>query len=139
MVVAELTPGAAVSTFKAARRASRRSFGGSFRINTNINGHETPMIFDTGASAIVLTQEDARAAGLPVTDLAYVVPVQTANGTGRAALVALDSVMVGEIQRSGIRAYVAEEGALETSLLGMTFLETLTGYAVTQDDLVLTD
>ena len=31
------------------------------------------------------------------------------------------------------------KGALETSLLGMTFLETLSGYAVTQDDLVLTD
>ena len=138
-IVAELTPGAAVVDVESGTASFRRAFGGSFRINTNINGHETPMIFDTGASAIVLTQEDAQAAGLPVADLAYIVPVQTANGTGRAALVALDTVTVGEIRRSGIRAYVAEEGALETSLLGMTFLETLSGYAVTQDDLVLTD
>ena len=138
-IVAELSPGAAVVDVDSGTASFRRSFGGSFRINTTINGHETPMIFDTGASAVVLTREDAEAAGLPVDELAYIVPVQTANGTGRAALVSLDMVSVGDIQRSGIRAYVAEHGALETSLLGMTFLETLSGYSVSQDDLILSD
>ena len=136
-IAAELTPGVAVVDVEGSTASFRRSFGGSFRINTTINGHETHMIFDTGASAVVLTKDDARSAGLPVDTLDYVVPVQTANGTGRAALVLLDNVQVGEITRDGIRAYVADEGALETSLLGMTFLETLSGYAVVQDDLIL--
>lgn len=138
-VVAELTPGAAVVDVESGTATFRRSFGGSFRINTMVNGHATHMIFDTGASAVVLTQSDARAAGLPVDRLAYVVPVQTANGTGRAALVVLDTIVIGDITRTNIRAYVADDGALETSLLGMTFLETLSGYSVTQDDLVLSD
>ncbi len=136
-IAAELTPGVAMVDVQTGTATFRRSFGGSFRINASINGHETAMIFDTGASAVVLTQEDASAAGLPVKTLNYVVPVQTANGTGRAALVSLDDVSVGAISRNRIRAYVAEEGALETSLLGMTFLETLSGYAVVQDDLIL--
>jgi aspartyl protease family protein len=138
-IAAELTPGVAVVDVASGTATFRRSFGGSFRINASVNGHDTHMIFDTGASAVVLTQSDAEAAGLPVEQLAYLVPVQTANGTGRAALVSLDSIDVGEILRSDIRAYVAEPGALDTSLLGMTFLETLSGYAVVQDDLILSN
>jgi aspartyl protease family protein len=136
-ILAELTPGAAVVDVQSGTATFRRSFGGSFRINAVINGHEAHMIFDTGASAVVLTRQDAEAAGLPVDDLAYIVPVKTANGTGRAALVELDSVSVGDIDRKQIRAYVSEAGALETSLLGMTFLETLSGYSVSQDALIL--
>ncbi len=138
-VLAELTPGVAVVDVESGTATFQRSFGGSFRIGANVNGHETRMIFDTGASAVVLTQDDARAAGLPVDRLDYVVPVKTANGTGRAALTLIDSISVGDITRHDIRAYVSEAGALETSLLGMTFLETLHSYAVQQDALVLTD
>jgi aspartyl protease family protein len=53
--------------------------------------------------------------------------------------VTLDSINVGGIVRHNIRAYVTAGGALDTSLLGMTFLETLTRYAVSQDSLELTD
>ncbi len=41
--------------------------------------------------------------------------------------------------RNNGRAFIAEDGALDTSLLGMTFLETLNRYAVSQDSLELTD
>lgn len=138
-ILAELTPGAAVVNVQNGTATFQRSFGGSFRINASINGHQTHMIFDTGASAVVLTRADAQAAGLPVNDLSYIVPVKTANGTGRAALVTLNRITVGDITREHIRAYVAEANALETSLLGMTFLETLKSYSVSQDALVLTN
>ena len=46
---------------------------------------------------------------------------------------------VGGIVRQNVRAYVAERGALDTSLLGMTFLETLSRYSVTRDSLQLSD
>ncbi len=51
----------------------------------------------------------------------------------------LDGIVVGGIKRKGVRAFVAEDGALDTSLLGMTFLETLSRYAVTSNSLELTD
>ena len=66
-------------------------------------------------------------------------PVTTANGTGRAALVTLDQIDVGGIKRRRVRAFVADRGALEGSLLGMTFLETLSRYSVAGNKLELAD
>ena len=113
--------------------------GGHFEIAATINGHTTPMIFDTGASAVVLTQADAEAAGIDTANLRFTIPVSTANGTGQAAQVRLQQVEIGGIARKNVVAFVAEQDALETSLLGMTFLETLTRYSVSQNSLELVD
>ena len=51
----------------------------------------------------------------------------------------LDRIEVGGIARERITAFVTEPGSLETSLLGMTFLETLSRYSVTQNALELVD
>lgn len=137
--VAELQPGVALVDAKAGTATFRRGIAGHFEINASINGHSTPMIFDTGASAVVLTIEDALAAGIDTTDLRFSIPVSTANGTGRAARVRLDRLEVGGISREGIVAFVTEAEALDTSLLGMTFLETLSRYSVSQNSLELVD
>ena len=138
-VVGELQPGVAMVNEEQGTATFRRGMGGHFEINATVNGHTTPMIFDTGASAMVLTIADAEAAGIDTKSLRYSIAVSTANGTGRAARVRLDQVAVGGIERQGIVAFVAEAGALETSLLGMTFLETLSRYSVTQNALELED
>lgn len=138
-VFGELTPGIAVVDSAAGTATFRRGMGGHFQVDARINGAEVPLIFDTGASAVVLTARDARAAGLDTDALNYGIPVSTANGTGRAASVVLDRVEVGGIVRNNVRAFIAEDGALETSLLGMTFLETLSRYAVAGNALELAD
>lgn len=138
-LMAELQPGAAIVDPTTGNVQISRSFGGSFRINTQVNGANIPMIFDTGASAVVLSQADARRAGIDTASLAYTLPVQTANGTGFAAAITLERIEVGNISRSRIRAFVLQDGALETSLLGMTFLETLSRYTVSQDSLEMHD
>jgi len=53
--------------------------------------------------------------------------------------VRLDTINIGGIVRRNVRAYIADRGALDTSLLGMTFLETLSRYSVSRDSLQLTD
>ena len=138
-VSGELRPGVAVVDAERGTATFRRGIGGHFELAVKINGHDVPVIFDTGASAVVLSSGDAKAAGIDVGSLDYNVAVSTANGTGRAASVVLDNVAVGTIERKRIRAYVAEAGALETSLLGMTFLETLSRYGVTSNSLELVD
>jgi aspartyl protease family protein len=138
-VAGEFQPGVALVDTEAGTATFRRGVGGHFEVNATVNGHTTPMVFDTGASAVVLTLADAEAANIDTEGLSYSVPVSTANGRGMAARVRLDTLVVGGIERRNITAFVADAGALETSLLGMTFLETLSRYTVTQNSLELVD
>jgi aspartyl protease family protein len=138
-VAGEFNPSVAIVDSEAGTAAFRRGMDGHFQVNATINGHTTPMIFDTGASAVVLTVADARAAGVDIEGLRYTVPVATANGQGLAARTRIGTMEVGGIVRRNVTAFVTEEGALETSLLGMTFLETLTSYSVMQNALELVD
>lgn len=138
-VAGEFRPGVAVVDASAGTATFRRGVGGHFELDATINGHTTPMLFDTGASAVVLTIADAEAAGIDTGRLNFTIPVATANGTGRAARIRLDRIEVGRIVRENIFAFVAESNALDRSLLGMTYLETLSRYAVTQNSLELTD
>lgn len=138
-VFGELMPGAAVVDAERGTATFRSGIDGHFSINAEINGKTVRTIFDTGASAVVLTHADAVKAGIDTDSLRYDIPVQTANGTGRAAGVTLDRIEVGGISRNRVRAFVAERGALDTSLLGMSFLGTLSRYAVSGNSLELVD
>src|SRR5690606_12756423 len=121
-VVGELSPTTAIVDSENGTATFRRGLDGHFTVASTVNGTSMPLLFDTGASAVVLSYRDAEKAGIPVDDLSFTLPVMTANGTGRAALVRLDRIEVGGIARRNVRAFVAENGALEGSLLGMTFL-----------------
>jgi aspartyl protease family protein len=138
-VVGEFSPTTAIVDSENGTATFRRGLDGHFTVASTVNGTQMPLLFDTGASAVVLSYRDAARAGIAVNDLSFTLPVMTANGTGRAAVVELDRIEVGGIARRNVRAFVAEDGALQGSLLGMTFLETLSRYAVTGDRLELTD
>src|SRR5262245_62239031 len=119
-VLAELIPGRAATRGRTVEIA--RGSGGSFSVAAQVNGARVPMVLDTGASAVVLTQDAAKAAGLPLEVLSYTVNVDTANGRTRAAAVTLDRLEVGQIVERGVPALIAQPGQLKTSLLGMSFL-----------------
>jgi aspartyl protease family protein len=134
-VLAEFLPGHAVTKGRTVQIA--RAAGGSFSVIGHINGARINMVLDTGASAVVLTQEAARAAGLPLEVLKYSVNVDTANGMARAAPVTLDRVSIGGLTERSVSALVASPGALRTSLLGMSFLNRLESWEVRGDRLLL--
>jgi aspartyl protease family protein len=138
-VTGELLPGAAQIDRERGTATFRVGRDGHYQIATLINGTEITTTFDTGASAVVLSDADARAVGIDVAGLRYDIPVATANGTGRAALINLSQIDVGGIVRNNIRAFVAEPTALDQSLLGMSFLRTLSRYSVSANSLELTD
>ena len=85
----------------------------------------------------MLTQEAAKAAGLPLDFLNYSVQVETANGRTRAAPVTLDRVRVGAIEERQVSALIAQPGQLRMSLLGMSFLNRLKSSEVRGDRLLL--
>jgi aspartyl protease family protein len=132
-VLAEFIPGRAASKGRTVEIA--RGSGGGFSVTTQVNGARIAMVLDTGASAVVLTQEAAKAAGLPLEVLSYSVNVETANGRTRAAPVTLDRVSIGGITERSVAALVAQPGQLRVSLLGMSFLNRLESWQVRGDRL----
>ena len=133
--MAELVPGHVIShgrTVEVARAVAAISTS-----SAQINGARVAMVLDTGASSVVLTREDAKAAGLPLEVLAYTVNIDTANGRARAAPVTLDRIAVGGLVERSVEALVAQPGQLKTSLLGMSFLNRLQSWEVRGDRLLL--
>jgi aspartyl protease family protein len=134
-VMAEVVPGRPATRGRVVEIA--RGTPGDFQVTAQINGARVSTVLDTGASAVVLTQEAAKAAGLPLEVLAYTVTVETANGRTRAAPVTLDRVAVGSIVERSVPALVAQPGQLKVSLLGMSFLNRLESWEVRGDRLMM--
>jgi aspartyl protease family protein len=134
-VLSELVPGHASTRGRVVEIA--RGNGGNFSVVTQINGARIAMVLDTGASSVVLTQEAAKAAGLPLEVLAYTVNVDTANGRARAAPVTLDQIAIGGIVERAVPALIAQPGQLRSNLLGMTFLNRLESWEVRGDRLIM--
>jgi aspartyl protease family protein len=134
-VHAELSPGYAISHGRSVEIA--RANSGDFDVRAQINGAPIAMVLDTGASSVVLTPDDAKAAGLPLEVLNYTVNIDTANGRTRAAPVTLDRIAVGGLVERSVEALVAQPGQLRTSLLGMSFLNRLQSWEVSGDRLLL--
>jgi aspartyl protease family protein len=134
-MLAEFSPGHASSRGRVVEIA--RGNGGNFSVVTDVNGARIPMVLDTGASSVVLTQEAAKAAGLPLEVLTYTVNIDTANGRTRAASVTLDRFAVGSIVERAVPALIAQPGQLRSNLLGMSFLNRLESWQVRGDKLIL--
>jgi len=99
-----------------------RARDGHFYAELNVNGKNIEFVIDTGATDIVLTQKDAEKLGFPVGDLIYSGRASTANGVVPMARITLDNILLGRFVDRNIRATV-NGGALDTSLLGMRYLE----------------
>jgi len=117
----------------------RKSLNGHFQAAGAVNGEPVIFLIDTGATSIALSHEDALRIGFTDADLNYTLIINTANGQARAAPVRLDTVTVGSVVRSGLRAMVAEPDRLDQSLLGMNFISSLTAFEMRRDEVILRD
>lgn len=114
-----------------------RAMDGHYYLTAQVNGTPVDFVVDTGASGIVLTEMDAKAAGIDIANLAYIGRAMTANGEVRTAPVTLDSLTVGPLQDRAVRATV-NEGVMDRSLLGMEYLQRFTSVQITGGAMVLT-
>ncbi|MCK5495196.1 MAG: TIGR02281 family clan AA aspartic protease, partial [Hyphomicrobiaceae bacterium] len=114
----------------------RRSADGHFYIDAMVNGQSVRFLVDTGASDIVLSPADAARAGFERSELAFNRQYQTANGIGWGAPVVLRSIEAGAIRFHGVAASV-NDAPMSESLLGMSFLDRLSGFEVRGDSLIL--
>jgi aspartyl protease family protein len=110
--------------------------GGQFVIDATVNGTAVHFLVDTGASGIALSKRDAERLGFKPEALSYTGLFSTANGTTRAAPVTLDAIKIGPMQAYSVHAWV-NEGDLDQSLLGMSYLSTLGRVEIKGDTLIL--
>ncbi|MFG5382498.1 TIGR02281 family clan AA aspartic protease [Yoonia sp. R2-816] len=114
-----------------------RSRDGHYYLTLDINDVSVDFVVDTGASQVVLTRRDAARIGLDPDTLNYFGSASTANGVVRTALVQLETVAMGDILDRNLPA-VVNEGDMEGSLLGMTYLGLYDRIEITNGRLVLT-
>ena len=139
-ITAGLVPGSPLSVSADGNAVFLEKAGnGHFEARITIDGVAVHVVVDTGATTTVLAAADARAVGVDPATLKYVIPVQTANGLARAARFTAAELAVGTIVRRNMTILVAEAGTLEQSLLGMSFLGSLSGFDVRGDRMILRD
>lgn len=114
----------------------RAGQGGHFFVTAYVNGREIDFLVDTGASTVALSREDAAALGFHPHNLDFSHVYRTANGIARAAPVTLNEIMIEHLSVYDVDAAVME-GEMGHSLLGMSFLNRLSGYQVRADTLYL--
>jgi aspartyl protease family protein len=101
---------------------------GHYSVRATINKADIDVMVDTGASVVALSYEDAQSAGLRPNNLDFTVPVSTANGSVKAARVKLDRVEIDTVRVDDVDALVLPQGALNGTLLGMSFLSKLSSF-----------
>lgn len=114
-----------------------RSWDGHFRAIAQVNGRDVGLMVDTGASLVLLRHDDALRIGIPLDQLDYSTPLTTANGKSYVAPFLIENLTIGNLTLQNVRAAVAQEGALHSSLLGMSFLEKLYETVIQKDRMIL--
>ena len=112
-----------------------RAADGHFYADVRINGDPVHMLIDTGASAIALSRDDARAAGLATSIGMNEVVGEGADGAVHGEYVKLDRVELGPLSASGLDAIVLNGG--QQSLLGQSFLSKFSSVQIEGNRMVL--
>ena len=115
----------------------QREEDGHFYVILEIEGTPVQMVVDTGATGVVLTQEDAARIGFKEKHLRFSQSAYTANGIVKAAPVTLTSVKIGETEHFNVRAAV-NGGDLHSSLMGMAYISRFSEFRIVGDLLYLT-
>jgi len=95
---------------------------GSYMTTGSINGRNTDMLVDTGATLVALSEIEAERLGIDYRHNDRKTSVQTASGVANAYRVTLARVRVGDIEFSSVNGVVLEGDSPRLVLLGMSFL-----------------
>lgn len=107
-----------------------------FYITLNIDGTNVLFLIDTGATTTTLTLNDAKRLGIDIDNLKYNQIVNTANGSTYNASIELHNIKIGNKIIDSLWVMVSRD--LDgNSLLGMNFLNKLSGYDVRSDRMTL--
>ena len=112
-----------------------RTPGGHFYVNGEVNGQLVSFVVDTGATAVALTQEDARRVGIAFSPGEFDVIGTGASGPVRGKILMLDKVSIDGKEVTAVRGAVLE--GLDVSLLGQSYLSRIGGVEMSGDTMRL--
>ena len=101
---------------------------GHYIVEADIGGAPVELLTDTGATYVALNYETALKLGFTAQTIRFTSRSSTANGIARVAPVTLDYVRIGSILVRDVKAVVAEPGKMAQNLLGMSFINRLSGF-----------
>ena len=110
---------------------------GHFSTAFRFNGRDIDSLVDTGATLVAINRATAKRVGLKLAESDFRYRVNTANGVARAAAVVIDDLEIGRIHADNVSAIVLEDSALDSTLIGMSFLKKLRSFRVEGDRLYL--
>lgn len=102
--------------------------GGHYEGTFRMNGKPVEAMVDTGASLVAINISTARRLGFSPAALDFRHVVNTANGSIKAAHIVLDRVEIGSIRVREVDAFVLDDKALSSTLVGMSFMKKLKSY-----------
>ena len=114
----------------------KRGEDGHFHVSAEINGHNVRLLIDSGATVTSLSEVSAKAASVPIDESGFPVIIETANGMTQAKRASIERLKIGPLERADFPVLVSDSFG-DTNMLGMNFLDTLKGWRVEGDTMVL--
>lgn len=116
--------------------ALQRAGDQHFYANLKVNGQDIVFLVDTGATDIVLSQQDAQNVGVDLSQLRFLGTAHTANGKVRTARIKLDQIEFADQTDRRVTAWV-NDSPMGTSLLGMAYLSRFSSIEITGNTMFL--
>lgn len=110
---------------------------GHFAAAFKLNGRQIDALVDTGATLVAINRSTARRVGISLNSSNFDHQVSTANGSIKAAVVNIDTLQIGKIALRDVQAVVLDDKALQTNLIGMSFLKRLGRFQAENGTLLL--
>ncbi len=120
--------------------SNQMSFGrggdGRYYVDAEMNEQKIRFVVDPGTPTVMLSLDDARAAGIDTGKLSFSTSVVTPDGEMRAASAIIPRVTLKQLTLFNVKGMVTE-GSLSTSVLGLDFLRRFDSYTMRDGELVL--
>lgn len=110
---------------------------GHYAATFKLNGRQIDALVDTGATLVAINSSTARRIGISLNPADFKHEVSTANGSIKAAAVTIDNLQIGRISLDNVQAVVLDDKALQTNLIGMSFLNRLDKFQAQEGTLLL--
>ncbi len=125
------------SVFAAEERVEvPRAPDGHYYLTLKVDGTPVDFVVDTGATDIVLSRSAAERLDIDTGALIYTGRAGTANGEVRTARLRVDTLALGPIVDRNVPVWV-NSGEMDTSLLGMAYLQRFSSIRIEDNRLVL--